>query len=352
MRPHPAGRPPVRRRRPVSRRLLLTAGAGVAALLAAGCSTGGGAGTTVSGTIKIAAEPGIADAPLWLAQEKHLFTSEGLTVQIVTYGSEAQALGAVEDGQAQIAASDYGNIFALEQQHSNLRILADGYDTGTGNAEILTNPNDNLTNPLKLQGLTIGLPSDSVITSNLPAGVPTSLIAAAATKVMFNFMASDADTLTWSPMSQQQEVAELQDGQLKAALLTEPYVYQAESQFGASELIDAFSGETANLPLLGYVATTPWVKGNAAAVADFQSAIDQAQADASMTGPIQHVLPDVPGSGINTETADMVSLGTYPTATSAAALQRVTELMYTLGMLPKVTAQEGFVTQMLANSHG
>ncbi len=351
MRPDPAGTPN-RGRQPVSSRLLLAAGAGVAVLLAAGCSAGGGAGTPVSATIKIAAEPGIADAPLWLAWKRGLFAAEGLHVQIVAYASEGQALAAVEDGNAQIAASDYGNIFALEEQASNLRILADGYDTGTGNAEVLTLQQANLSDPLKLQDITIGLPIDSVISSNLPSGVPTSLLAAAATKVISNYMGGDANTLTWSEMSQQQELTELQDGTIKAALLTEPYVYEAESEFGASELIDAFSAETANLPLLGYVATTPWVRANTAAVADFQSAIKQAQADASMTGPIQQILPKLPGSGIDTETADMVSIGTYPTSTSVAALQRVTELMYTEGMLPKVTAQEGFVTQMLANANG
>jgi NitT/TauT family transport system substrate-binding protein len=351
MRPDPA-RTPNRGRRPVSKRLLLVAGAGVAALLAAGCSAGGGAGTPVSGVIKIAAEPGIADAPLWIAASKGLFGAEGLHVQIVNYASESQALSAVEDGTAQIAASDYGNIFELEEQHANLRILADGYDTGTGNAEIMTLPQANITDPLKLQDFPIGLPQDSVIGANVPAGSPTSLIAAAATKVIGNYLSSDADILAWSPLSQQQEIADLQDGRLKAALLTEPYVYEAEWKLGASELVDAFSGETANLPLLGYVATTPWGKGNPSAVADFQSAIEQAQAQAAMTGPIQRVLPNLPNSGITAQAADMVSIGTYPTSTSVAALQRVTELMYTEGMLPKVTAQEGFVTGMLANSNG
>jgi len=343
---------PNRRRRPASTRLLLAAGAGVAVLLAAGCSSGGGAGTPVAGTIKIAAEPGIADAPLWLAVKKGLFGAAGLHVQIVLYSSGSAALSAVETGQAQIAASDYGNIFALEEQDSNLRILADGYDTGAGSAEILTMPQADFTDPLKLQSTTIGLPLDSEISSNLPSGAPTSLLAAAATKVISNYLAGEANTLAWNAMPQQQELTELKDGQLKAALLTEPYVYEAESEFGASELIDAFSAETATLPLLGYVSTTPWVKGNPAAVADFQSAIEQAQADASITGPIQEILPQLPGSGIDTDTADMVSVGTYPTSTSVASLQRVTELMYTEGMLPKVTAQEGFVTQMLANSGG
>ncbi|HXW43724.1 MAG TPA: ABC transporter substrate-binding protein [Streptosporangiaceae bacterium] len=355
MRPHAAANSLHSWRQASSAKILLAAGAGIAMLLAAGCSSGGGAGTAVSGTIKIAAEPGIADAPLWIAAEKGLFTAEGLHVEIVTYGSESAALNAVETGQAQIAASDYGNIFGLEQQDSNLRILADGYDTGTGNAEILTLPQANFTNPLKLQDPTtgaIGLPSDSDIDATLPSGAPTSLLAAAATKVISNYLAGDANTLTWHAMSQQQELAQLQDGKLKAALLTEPYVYEAESEFGASELIDVFSGETANLPLLGYVATTSWVRNDAAAVDDFQAAIYKAQADASMTGPIQQVLPKLPGSGINTETADMVSIGTYPTSTSTAALQRVTELMYTETMLPRVTAQEGFVTGMLANSNG
>ena len=88
-----------------------------------------------------------------------------------------------------------------------------------------------------------------------PGGVPASELAAAAAQVLSNYLVSNAQVVNWSPMPEQQEVQELGTGLLKAALLTEPYLYEAESQYGDAELLDAFSGQTANMPMSGYVAT-------------------------------------------------------------------------------------------------
>ncbi len=334
MRSDPAGSPlPNRTRRRVQIRHMLAAVSGLALLLAAGCSSRGGGGTSpVAETIKIAAVPGVDDAPLWLAQEKGLFAAAGLHVQIETFGngSDAAQLAAVESGQAQIAASDYGNIFATEVSSSNLHLLADGYDAGTGNVEILLSKHSGLTTPAQLHGVTIGVPNNDLI-SSVGKGHPESLNEAAATESISDYLLSGALQLSWKPMSQQDEVAELESGQLQAAMLTEPYIYQAEAGFGAFELMDVFSGQTENLPLSGYVSTAPWAKQNPAAVADFQSALTEAQSDAAMVGPVQQTLHKA--ADMSVATADMVSLGTYPTVTSTNALQRVVLLMNTENML-------------------
>ncbi len=89
-------------------------------------------------------------------------------------------------------------------------------------------------------------------------------------------------------------------------------------------MLDACSGSTAGLPLLGYVAMNAWVRENPAAVADFQAALAKAQADASMTGQVQGVLPSA--AGISAQEADLITLGTYPTSTSVPDLQAVVRL--------------------------
>jgi NitT/TauT family transport system substrate-binding protein len=324
---------PSRRRRRAERQALAAAG-GLALLLAAGCGSGGG-GTAVSGTITIAAAPGVQDAPLYLAQQRGLLAHAGLHVVIRTFGdgSTAAQLHAVEQGQAQIAASDFGNIFARQAAQTTkqgLRILADGYDAGSGTAEILVRPNSAITSPAGLQYTRIGVPSDTTI-SHVPSGLPKSLVAVAAAQSIKNYMLSQALTLHWAPMSPEQEVRQLKSGQLQAALLTQPYVYQAESGFGAVELMDVFSGETANLPLLGYVSQKSWASSNPAAVADFQSAITRAQADAAAVGPIQQTLHSA--EGLSAAVADMVAVGSYPTATSGNELERVVRLMSNVGLV-------------------
>lgn len=349
MRPDPAGNALlIRKLRPAHRRLLLAATAGAAVLLAAGCSTGSGM-TQVSGTITIAAVPGIDNAPLYLANNKGYFADDGLHVRIDSVSSQSQVLSALDSNQAQIGASDYGTIFTAEENQGTLRLLADGFDAGSGSVEIMSLPKDGITNPLGLQHSPIGLPIDSTLSSaGKSPGVPDSLYAAAARDVMSDYLASGASTLTWSPMSQAQEVHELADGGLKAALLTEPYIYEAETDFGATPVLDAFSSGTAGLPISGYVTTSAWVKQNPGAVTDFQAALEQAQAQASMTGSIQQALPKLPGGLFTTLSANLATVGTYPTSTSVTELQRVTEMMTTESMISK-TSPIG-ISQMLVNS--
>jgi NitT/TauT family transport system substrate-binding protein len=279
-------------------------------------------------------------------------------VQINTVSSDAAAVTEVENGQAQIAASDYGNILAYQASAKGtadpLYLLADGYDAGTGNAEILVRQNS-ITNPAKLAGTRIGIPSQLTIDANgapatdaspsttVPNGFPSSLDAVAASEEISDFLLDAPLTVHWQPMSEQQEMSELQSGALKAALLTQPYVYEAEAGFGAIELTDAFGGQTANLPLSGYVATDTWSEHNSQAVADFRSALDNAQAQASTVGPIQQTLHAA--LGISLADADMTSLGTYPTSISGDEISRVATLVQSARVVAVNTA--GFLNSLL-----
>jgi NitT/TauT family transport system substrate-binding protein len=332
MRLDPAGVPLLNLgRRAIRVRCILAAGSGLALLLAAGCSSSGSPGGAVSGTVVIAAEPGVSDAAIYLAQKDGLFAAEGLGhVSVRTYQSQGQVMNALKSGNAQIAASDYGNVFYQQAQAPDLRILADGYDSTAGSLEILTLPGSTIQNPAKLidpsdnPGDKIGVPSDDTFgPSN--HGTPFSLDVAAATEVLKSFVGNAASSVDWDPMSQPQEVRELQTHQLNAILVSEPYVYQAESKLGAVEVLDAASGETAGLPLLGYVAQSSWVEQNSSAVADFQAALAKAQADASLAGQVQKVLPAA--TGMTVQDADLITVGTYPASTSIQALQSVVNLI-------------------------
>jgi len=326
---------------------LVAAAAGLTVLLAAGCGgSGASAGGTVSSTVTIAAIPGIDTAPLYLALRDGMFAAEGLThVVIRTYSSEAADLSALANGQADIAASDYGDIFAAQAQNPDLRILTDGYDATAGVLEVVAMPNSGITTPAQLANQRIGVPDEQVL-SGLSGSGPVSLEAAAATQVLTNYLGNAAQYIQWVPMSQQQEIAELQSGQLSAALISQPYIYEAESEFGVTEVLDACSGSTASLPLTGYVATKAWVKDNPAAVADFQAAMVSAQTQASMTGQVQQILPKT--TGMSVADADLSTIGSYPTSTSAINLERVVRLMSNLLIFNKLkSAQLPYVPTMI-----
>jgi NitT/TauT family transport system substrate-binding protein len=339
MRLAPAGVPlPNRSRRTFRARYLLAGVCGVSLLAAAGCGSTSGAGSTVSTTVTIAAVPGVDDAALYLAQKDGLFAAEGLEhVQIKSYKTQTEVLNALTSAQADIAASDYGNLFVTETRQAPdpkkplLRILADGYDATAGVLEVLTLPGSNITSPLSLANKQVGLPSNDYISSPLAGSDAPSLDAAAATNVLSDYLGNEADSVTWEQMSQSQELTELKQKKVQAILVSEPYIYQAESRLGAVEVLDACSGSTAGLPLLGYAAMNAWVRENPGAVADFQAALAKAQAEAAVTGKVQGVLPGA--TGITAQEADLITTGSYPTTTSLANLQAVVRLLNNYGML-------------------
>jgi NitT/TauT family transport system substrate-binding protein len=333
MRHDPAGAPePARSGRHLRARLLLGAAAGLAVVTAAACSGASSAGGAVSGTVTIAAIPGIDTAPLYLAQKNGYFAAEGLShVVIKTFASESAELTALQGGQADIAASDYGDIFYAQSQSPDLRVLADSYDAAPGVLEIITLPHSPIASPADLAGQTIGVPNDQQLPIS-GSDHPLSLETAAATEVLTNYLGNAALSMNWQPMSQQQEITALEHHDLQAVLVSEPYIYQAESQLGAVEVLDAYSGSTAGLPLTGYVATNAWVTHNPAAVADFQAAVAQAQTQASMTGQVQQLLPKT--TGMTAADADLSTIGTYPTSTSVTGLERVVRLLANHHLVP------------------
>lgn len=313
----------------------LAAGLG-AVLLAAGCSAASGqaASSSSARAITVAVVPGIGNAPLRLGQQERLFASAGITVAIRDFSSVAAELKALEAGQVDIADGDYGALFAAQSQAEQARsagfsIVADGYDAATGVTEVLTLPSSSITSSAQLANQQIAVPDTDQLAA--PAGGnPVSLATAATIPVLQTYGVAQA-TVRWDPMSPQAELTALGDGSVKAILVPEPYVFQAESKFGAMEVLDSYSGSTAGLPLSGYFAMKSWSLDHQAAVADFRAGLSQAQEDAAMTGPVQHILPGY--AGLTAQEAALVTIGSYPTATNANNLQRVAQLLWEDGAL-------------------
>jgi len=356
MRLDPAGVPLLNRgRRTIKARCALAAVSGLALLLAAGCGNSGSPGGAVSSTVVIAAVPGVSDAAIYLAQKDGLFAAEGLDhVRIQAYPNQAAVLAALQSAHADIAASDYGDVFETQAQDHDLRILADGYDAAAGSLEMLTYPGSPVSNPRDLAhaSVHVGVPDDDWLSGKLyRSTAPRSLYAAAATEVLQSYVGNAANPASWQPMSQQTEVSELAAHKLQAILVSEPYIYEAESKLGAVEVLDACSGDTAGLPLLGYVALNAWVGQNSGAVSDFQAALAKAQADASLAGQVQPVLHS--DAGMTVQDADLVTIGTYPTSTSIQNLQAVVRLLGNSGWYStsdQTTIQRLSINAMLVKS--
>jgi ABC-type nitrate/sulfonate/bicarbonate transport system substrate-binding protein len=124
----------------------------------------------------------------------------------------------------------------------------------------------------------------------------------------------------------------LRNHRVDAILVTEPEIFQAESEVGARTILDACSGQTVNLPLDGYFAPRSFAENHRAALLAFRSVMVRAQADAVQPAPLEAVFR---ASGMSRETASLITVGQYPTALKVTSLQRVADLMSFYGALTR-----------------
>jgi NitT/TauT family transport system substrate-binding protein len=323
-----------RMRRPGRRAASATAAAAAGLILVTGCSSSPTAGPTASGTITVEAAPGVPDAPLYIALRDGLFSKAGLTVRVVPSSSVPQAVAALRNQTADIAFGDYANMFYAEEQRPapHLLAVADGYDAGPNMVEVLTLPGSKIATPKDLENKVIGTASAQAIPTHNAKNQPQPY--GIDTVATWSVLASDnvhVGKITWDPMAASKLIGALQAGQVNAILATEPTIYAAESELGAVPVVDACTGATANLPLDGYFTTKSYASKNPQVLAAFRGALAKAQAQAAMAAPLQTALTK--SAGLKAQAAAMVTLGTYPTTTSAQNLQRVVGLMFNFGTL-------------------
>jgi len=290
----------------------------------------GGAGPAASGggSITVAVIPGIDNAPLRVAVQDGLFQQHGLNVTVKGYSSVSSEIQALKSGQADIAAGDYTDFFAAQASGgAKLRLIADGYDAVANSTAVLTLPNSDITTPQKLVGRWVATPPQD---TSYPKNIPYSLPMMATQQVLQSDGVSPTSVL-WKSMPMQDMIGALRNGSVGAILVTEPYVFRAEAQLGAVEVLDSCSGVTASLPLSGYFSSKSFTDSQPSTVRAFQAALSQAQADSGMRGPVQAALRQLPG--VSAQDAAMVTVGTYPAALSVGQVQRVSTLMSDSAMI-------------------
>jgi NitT/TauT family transport system substrate-binding protein len=315
-------------------RVRIAAGCAVAVLLLAGCSALGGSpasGSAPAGSsITVAAVPGVGDAPLYVAWQQGLFRQHGLAVHLRSYQTMRQVMDALQNGQANVAVGDYADFF-YEQSHDSsapMVVLSDGYDAVPNIMDVLVSPGSRITTPQGLQGKRIGTVAPQVMPDNVDA--PYSIDTVAASSALDN-NGVQPNLVKWVPMPASELVNALRTHRVDAILVTEPQIYQAESEIGARTILDACSGQTINLPLDGYFAPRSFAEKNRPALLAFRSVMTRAQADAVQPAPLEAAFTHY--AGMSRETASLITVGQYPTALKVTSLQRVADLMSFYGAL-------------------
>lgn len=344
MRLEPANDPTLRRRKLARRsRTVYAILASIAVLpLAVGCqSAGQGSGNSAAGTvtIRVAATPGVDDAPLYVAAKSGLFSKAGLKVTIRSYPSVNDELRALKQHQVDIAEGDYADFFYAQatSPRRDLRVVADGYHAAPGVMEVLASPKSGITTPQDLAHqpgrpeITVGTVQPQVIPPKPGQPYQPYSLEMMATQSVLASDGVDPTTVNWVRLPAADLVSALAHGKVDAIVVQEPYILDAETKLGAIEVLDSCSGATASLPLSGYFTVESFAQKNPEALQDFRSALEQAQADAVLPGPVHAVVAGYPG--MTMRAASLITIGSYPTSLSAANLQRVAGLMFNSGVL-------------------
>lgn len=304
------------------------------AVLSSGChvpGTGASGGASGSGQIVVAAVPGIDNVPLRVGVTDGLFQQHGLNVTVKDYQSIAAEFRALTSGQAQIAVGDYTSFFYEQATgHASLSLVADAYDAAQNSVAILSLPGSGITTPQQLGSQPGQVATPPALLSPFSAAVPYNVETLAAQEVLQNDGVSPS-SVNWAALPGTQMIPALRSSQVKAILVTEPYILEAEKQLGAVEVVDASSGVTSGLPLSGYFSLASYAHANPSAVQAFRAALAVAQADCAQRGAVQAVLPQL--TGMSADDAALVTLGSYPTSLNAGQVQRVATLMYDSGMI-------------------
>ena len=335
-----------------SGRARIAAGCAAASVvLLAGCQLPGSGSSgaleqaPAGSSITVASVPGVGDAPLYVAQQEGLFQQAGLTVHIRSYPTAADEVAALHSGAANVAAGDYASFFYAQEQATApasstsgkpndaavpMVVLADGYDARPDIMDVLVRPDSRIAAPQNLQGKTIGTAEPQLMPYTVAH--PYSLETVAASSVLENDGVPLAK-VRFKPMPEDQLIGALRSGAVDAILVTEPQIYQAESQIGARSVLDACSGETVNLPLDGYFASASYAKKHQDVLAAFHGALMRAQASANQPAPLNNALTHY--AGMSRETASLITVGAYPTSLRVSSLQRVADLMSFYGSLAR-----------------
>lgn len=294
------------------------------ALLLSGCAQASSAPPDAppeKASITVTGLPIVDAAPLYLAQQEGLFRAQGLDVTIRTLPSSNLSLPGLADGSVDIVAGgNYVTFFGAQaRKEADLRVVAEGALASPGLDQVVTTAGSGITSPEQLAGRTIAVNTPAPNIQTLTLG---RVLAARGV---------DPASVKYVTMPFPQAVAALKAGTLDAAWLVEPFVTQAESDFGALPLIDPSSGPTAAFPLDGYFTTARFAEQYPATVRAFRRAISQAAELAADDQRVTGVLPTY--TPISPTTAGIITLPDYPTTVEPARLQRVLDLMGQSGML-------------------
>ena len=308
----------------------LAALVGLGGLLAAGCS-GGGSSAAPGGLEKtslvVAAVPAVDSAGVYIAQQRGLFAAEGLHVSILSAVSGKTAISKQLAGQYDVTSGNYVSYILANaapqaaglKKAADFRVLSPGSIMEANNQDIMVPAGSSIKTVGDLRGKTIGVN----VTHNIGQLLVSSILSDNAVPV---------SSVRFVPIEFPAMAHALQDHQVDAAWVPDPFITESEENIGAIPLADSNQGTTENLPIAGYMVTASWLKKYPNTAAAFRRAISKAQTiatnDPAAIQQGMEAFAKVPAISAAVEASPQ-----FPTQMNATLLGRLASLMLNFNMI-------------------
>ncbi|MET8139895.1 ABC transporter substrate-binding protein [Sphaerisporangium sp. NPDC005288] len=255
-------------------------------------------------------------ATLQIATERGFFRNEGLTVEVKEIQSGAYALTNLVGGSLDFAIGNYVSTITAQAKSGDAqpwRFLEDAYEATPGTFLLMVPGSSKAKDLPDLRGARIAV------------AAPFSIITLAVENALKTAGMSPAD-VHMVPMALPQMIPAMQNHQVDAAVLTEPFITLFSAKFGGREVSDLMSGAMANFPIAGWMTTAKFTGKYPKTAAAFQRAMFRAQAVAA--GDRTAVVRAIPKyTKIAPDVASAITLGNYPLHLDLTRVQRVVDLL-------------------------
>ena len=301
----------------------------IVAAMCTGCGGENLASASVAGVEKpnltVSVVPAVDSAGFFVALHQGLFAAQGLNVSYVPAQSSADSITGQVSGRFDITEGNYVSyVQAQFTGTARLRIIAEASVNQQNAHDIYTLPGSPITSLDQLSG--------SRIAVNAPFNVDYLLDAS-----LLSDNALSPSQVHFAVVPFQRMITELRDHQIDAATLPEPFASIAQETVGATVLADTNQGATQQFPIAGYVVTRAWAQKYPGTLAAFLRALKQGQqaADTDRGAVEQAMEAYLRPQGVRPVIAAVMTLDTYPLAIDPVRLQRIPDIMFQFGLLPR-----------------
>lgn len=264
------------------------------------------------GTLRVGYQPLVDDAPLFIAQQRHLFDHAGIKLRLVPEPDDHAALSALKSGAVDVAFGSDVGLLKAAANGADIRLQAEAYLAGPNTMAIVAPPQLQYDlNPKQIEQHPIAV--------NELGGLAQMVL-----EPTLGFLGVDPHKQPMRAMPFKNMIQALRNHQVVSAWLEEPYLTEAQKQLGYFALGTARGGQT-DMPMSSYATTTRFAEQNPITVRVFRQVMSQAQQLASDVHLVHQALPRY--CDVDRSTAALVSVGTFPQSLSVVRLQRVADDM-------------------------